>query len=223
MTELYVAEICVSVMGEMPLQGFPCVILRLAGCNLRCSYCDTPQALEVDSSRHSLRSLDEIVEEVASQGPSLVLVTGGEPMYQAGTPAMIERLREVGMDVVLETNGSYDLTAVPEDVVRVVDVKSPGSGEGGSFLDSNLEQLDSNDCLKFIVRNREDYLWSVNFLEINGLREGGGGPGHASRAPGVLFSPACGEMEPERLVQWILEDRINVRLNLQLHKYLGLP
>ncbi len=222
MKKLYVVEICVSVMGEMPLQGFPCVILRLAGCNLRCSYCDTPHALEVDPSRHRLLPLDEIVEEVSSQGPSLVLVTGGGPMYQEGTPAMIERLQRVDMDVVLETNGSCDLAAVPEDVVRVVDVKSPGSGEGGSFLDSNLKQLNSNDCLKFIVRNREDYLWSVDFLETSGLC-GGSGSGPASGAPGVLFSPACGEMEPERLVHWILEDRINVRLNLQLHKCLGLP
>ena len=209
-------------MGESPYQGSPCVVVRLAGCNLRCRYCDTPYALEADSPRNREISVDRIVEEAADLGPSMILVTGGEPMCQEETPALISELLSGGFRVVLETNGTYDLSSLPERVVRVVDVKCPGSGEAGTFLTSNLKLMEFHDRLKFVVMDRQDYQWSLDFLERHGF-DGRWGARWGSGKPGVLFSPAHGKLKPEVLGSWILEDGIEVQLNLQIHKYIGLP
>jgi len=209
-------------MGEAPLQGFPCVILRLAGCNLRCRYCDTPFALVPDPDRTRELTVRQVVDEVRSLGPRLVLLTGGEPMSQDETRGLIEGLLSVGMRVVLETNGAYDLSPVPVQVIKVVDVKCPGSGESGTFLGANLTTLGPKDRLKFVVRDRDDYLWSLGFLREHGLA-GKEEPAAGSGGPGILFSPVFGEIDPGLLARWIIDEGIDAQLNLQVHKYIGMP
>ncbi len=209
-------------MGELPYQGSPCVIIRLAGCNLRCLYCDTQYALDAGSPSNSEIPVDRIVKEMTSYGPSIILVTGGEPMCQEEAPVLIRELHARGYRVVLETNGAYDLSSLSEGVVKVVDVKCPGSGEVGTHLDSNLGSLDSKDRLKFVIMDQNDYLWSISFLQDHGF-EVKDRPGPGSGKPGILFSPVHGQLEPEVLVGWILEDGIDARLNLQIHKIIGLP
>jgi len=209
---VFVSEISPSIMGESPFQGHPCVILRLAGCGLRCRYCDTPYALEVRPSRDRRMTVDQLAGEVTGIGLSLVLLTGGEPMDQEATPALIRELLSRGSRVVLETNGAVDLSTVPEAAIKVVDVKCPGSGESGSFLVANLSALGSGDRLKFVVSDRDDYLWSLDFLETHGIE-----------GPGVLFSPVHGKLAPGELAAWMIHDRISARLNLQIHKIIGVP
>jgi 7-carboxy-7-deazaguanine synthase len=221
MGTLKVSEIYRSIMGELPYQGSPCVIIRLAGCNLRCLYCDTQYAIDAESYSNREISVDLIVKEITGQGPSIILVTGGEPMCQEETPLLIRELRARDYRVVLETNGVYDLSSLPEEVVKVVDVKCPGSGEVGTYLDSNIEALDSKDRLKFVVMDRNDYHWSVSFLQDHGF-EVKARLGLDSGKPGILFSPVHGQLEPEVLVGWILDDGIEAQLNLQIHKIIGL-
>jgi 7-carboxy-7-deazaguanine synthase len=201
---LLLNELYLSLQGEGPEQGFPTVLLRLAGCNLRCSYCDSAYAF-FEGRRVSLA---EAVERTLSFGVKRVLVTGGEPMAQAATPALCRSLLGKGLSVSLETNGAYGLSSIPGRVVKVVDVKTPGSGEAGSFAAEILGQLGKKDVLKFVCTDRGDYLWSREFLGRHGL------PG----PPSAFFSPAWGRLEPAELAAWILEDKLPVRLQLQLHK-----
>lgn len=222
MDSVLVSEICSSIMGESPFQGYPCVILRLAGCNLKCRYCDTPYAMEARLSRDRHLTVDQIVEEVLESGLPLVLLTGGEPMSQGSTPALIRGLLSRDCRVVLETNGAFDLSIIPEEVFKVVDVKCPGSGESGSFLLSNLSALGSRDWLKFVLSDRHDYRWTLDFLETRGIGGEKGVDTDGGR-PGILFSPVHGKLSPADLAAWMLEDRVSARLNLQIHKYIGVP
>lgn len=209
-------------MGESPFQGDPCVILRLAGCNLRCIYCDTPNSLEALPSRDRHLTVDRILEEVGAEGLPLVLLTGGEPMSQESTPALVGGLLSRDYRVVLETNGAFDLSTIPEEAFKVLDVKCPGSGESGSFRLSNLSVIGSRDWLKFVLSDRRDYLWSLDYLVSHGFgREGR--DGMIDGGPGILFSPVHGILDPRDLAAWMLEDRVSARLNLQIHKYIGVP
>jgi 7-carboxy-7-deazaguanine synthase len=217
-----ISEIYSSIMGESTFQGFPCVILRLAGCNLNCVYCDTPQAADTLDGQNVDMSIDKIVDKVSSLGPSMVLVTGGEPMIHSEAQLLIERLVSCHFVVVLETNGTCDLSTVPDEVVKIVDVKCPGSGEEGKFLFSNLTCIDSRDQLKFVIMDREDYEWSIAFLQENDLIKVDG-PTSLKTGPRILFSPVYERLDPGSLAAWILEDRINVQINLQMHKYIGMP
>ena len=203
---LLVNEIYASLQGEGPEQGYPTVLLRLTGCNLRCTYCDSAFAF----FKGERRTFRQVLEAVASFGIGRVLVTGGEPMAQRETPALCRVLLRAGHAVSIETNGVYDLAALPRRVLKVVDVKAPGSGEGGSFQPHLLEQMDKKDVLKFVCRDRADYLWSREFMVRHGL------PG----PPSVLFSPIWGSLDPKDLAAWVLEDRIDARVQVQLHKIL---
>lgn len=203
---LLVTEIYASIQGEGPEQGYPTVLVRLTGCNLRCNYCDSAFAFFGGERR----TLSEVVREVLAARIARVLVTGGEPMAQAGTPALCRALLRSGLLVSIETNGAYGLSALPRRVVKVVDVKTPGSGEGDSFQERLLTELDGKDLLKFVLSGREDYLWSRDFLLRHSL------PGKLQAA----FSPVWGRVDPKELAAWILEDRLPVRLQLQLHKVL---
>ncbi len=203
---LLINEIYASLQGEGPEQGYPTVLLRLTGCNLRCTYCDSAFAF----FKGERRTLRQVVEAVASFGIGRVLVTGGEPMAQRETPALCRALLRAGHSVSVETNGAYELAALPRRVLKVVDVKTPGSGEGGSFQPHLLEEMDRKDVLKFVCGSREDYLWSREFMARHGL------PG----PPSVLFSPVWGSLDPKDLAAWVLEDRLDARVQVQLHKVL---
>jgi 7-carboxy-7-deazaguanine synthase len=163
-----------------------------------------------------------VAEEISRLGSATVLVTGGEPMSQEGTPSLIRELISRKFRVVMETNGTYDLSSLPERVIKVVDVKCPGSGAEGTFLVSNLSVMGPRDWLKFVILNRDDYRWSLDFLRDHGLH-GKGVREPDIRVPGILFSPVHDELEPKVLAGWIIEDGVEARLNLQIHKYVGMP
>ncbi len=203
---LYVTEIFHSIQGESTHAGVPCVFIRLAGCNLRCSWCDTTYAFHEGRPM----TIEGVLEEVARHPCGTVEVTGGEPLLQPeAIPLMAELLRR-GQRVLLETGGSLPVEDVPEGVVRIIDVKCPGSGESHRNRWENLDRLRPGDELKFVVRDREDYLWAARVVRERGLHE----------KAAVLFSPVHGECDPAHLAQWILEDGLPVRLQVQLHKVL---
>lgn len=202
---LLLNEIYKAVDGEGPWQGYPVVIVRLMGCNLRCSYCDS-QFAWFEGKKIPLGSL---IEKISGFGIGKVLVTGGEPLAQRGTPALLEQLIGLGFEVSLETNGSYPLESVPKEAVKIVDVKAPGSGAAGSFAEENLESLGKNDCLKFVLCSRQDYDWAKEFLDK-----------HKNPECDIVFSPVWKELSPQDLAGWILDDCLDVRFAVQLHKTL---
>ncbi len=205
---LLVNEIYASIQGEGPQTGFPTVLARLAGCNLRCSYCDSSHAF-YEGERIELGAL---VERISSYRLRRVLVTGGEPMAQAGTPALCRALLRGRFKVSIETNGSYALESLPRQAVKVVDVKTPLSGAAESFQARILSSLAPKDALKFVVAGKKDYLWSRDFILNNGLQ--------AKGSPQLLFSPVWGEIKPADLAGWVLRDRLEARVQVQLHKVL---
>ncbi len=203
-------EIFRSLQGETTTAGFPSVFIRLAGCNLRCAYCDTVRARERGSG--SFMEIEEILGEVQKLQPfHHVTVTGGEPLFQDETPELVHRLVTAVYSVQVETNGSLPIKRLSRDCRRIVDVKCPSSMEAGSFLHENLYELTSHDELKFVVGTEEDYLFVRDFINR-----------FLPEPPCVLnVSPVFGMMDCSRLVSGILEDGLPVRLNIQLHKLMG--
>ena len=203
-----VTEIFHSIQGESSRAGEPCVFVRLTGCNLRCSYCDTSYAYE----HGRLMEIDEILERVSGFRCNLVEVTGGEPLMQAETPLLISRLLDAGRRVLLETNGSIDIDAVDARCVRIVDIKCPSSGMSRHNYLRNLKKLRSHDELKFVIADRKDYEFARDLLATfpAGLCK-------------INFSPVFGSIAPRSLAEWILEDHLPVRLNIQLHKVIWGP
>ncbi|HNQ78892.1 MAG TPA: radical SAM protein [Acidobacteriota bacterium] len=202
---LLVNETYKALDGEGPWQGFPVVIVRLMGCNLRCSYCDSKFAY-YEGERTTLSAL---VKKISSYRIKKVLVTGGEPLAQRGTPFLLEKLLKLKFEVSLETNGSYPIEPVPEGVVKIVDVKTPGSGSGEFFAEGNLRLLGKGDCLKLVICSRGDYEWSKKFLAK-----------HKKICCDIVFSPAWSEVSPPELAGWMLDDGLDVRFAVQLHKIL---
>ena len=201
---LQLSEIFKSIQGESSFAGLPCTFIRLAGCNLRCSYCDTVYAYEPSSEL----TVEEILAEVAALSCPLVEITGGEPLLQEEVyPLMAELLRQ-GYQVLLETNGTIDLTAVDPRVVVIMDIKCPGSGQSEKVLWDNLKRLKEKDQVKFVLSHRQDYVWARRVIEKHGL----------DKKCLLLFSPAYGSLSARDLAQWILSDGLKVRLQLQLHK-----
>lgn len=208
---LKVNEIFYSIQGESTYVGKPCVFIRLTGCNLRCSYCDTKYAY-YDGEKLDIH---EVINKVALYGCPLVEVTGGEPLLQEETPYLISQLLGKGYKVLIETNGSHDISRVDGRSVRIVDIKCPSSGEKDRNDLTNLNRLRDEDELKFVIGGREDYDYAKDILSLIG---------HGSSGKiAVHFSPSFGRMEPKELAGWILHDRLNVRLHLQLHKYIWPP
>jgi len=203
---LKVAEIFHSLQGEALQMGLPTVFVRLTGCPLRCTYCDSEYAFYGGQWLH----IDDILAEVRRYETPYVCVTGGEPLAQKRCAELLSRLCDEGFEVSLETSGAVDVSAVDRRVSRVVDLKTPDSGEEQKNLWSNLDQLTANDQLKFVICSRADYEWARRQLGERGL----------DALCEVLFSPAWGLVEPRHLAEWILEDRLPVRLQLQLHKLL---
>jgi 7-carboxy-7-deazaguanine synthase len=206
MMKLNVCEIFTSIQGESSFAGLPCVFVRLSGCNLRCRYCDTAYAwAEGDQV-----PLAEILARVSSTGINLVEITGGEPLWQANTPALVSALLERRYEVLLETNGSLDISALPEGVTRIMDIKCPSSGENQNVMWQNIWKLDSMDEAKFVVSDRHDYEWARGIIREMFAH---------SRAK-VLLSTVFGELPPRLLVKWMLEDKVRARFQLQIHKYI---
>ena len=209
--QLTVNEIFLSVQGESTWAGLPCVFVRLTGCDLRCTYCDTEYAF-YEGQR---RTLEEVVAKVLAFDCPLVELTGGEPLLQkrAALPLMTA-LCDVGCTVLLETSGAHDLSKVDPRVHRIMDLKTPGSGECARNLWSNIEHLTARDEVKFVIGSREDYEWARD--QVRSLKLPG-------RVRSVLFSPVFGKIQPVDIVNWILEDKLDVRFQLQLHKFIWDP
>jgi len=207
---LRVNEIFHSIQGESSFAGFPCVFVRMTGCNLRCSYCDTQYAYDEGEELSS----DEIIKRVKRYGCSLVEITGGEPLLQKDTPLLISALLDEGFRVLLETNGSLDISPVDVRCVRIIDVKLPSSGEAERNNLKNLSQLRDRDELKFVIGRQNDYDYAKEILQLI--------PVDVLDKITINFSPVFGSMEPNTLAGWILNDHLHVRLNLQLQKIIWL-
>ena len=204
---LRITEIFYSLQGEANTVGLPTVFIRLTGCPLRCQYCDTAYAF----SGGVIYQLEDILNEVKSYSAKYVTVTGGEPLAQPDCIHLLKALCDQGYEVSLETSGALDISNVDPRVVRVMDLKTPGSNEMNRNLLDNIAELNSHDQVKFVICNEEDYLWARELSREYALED---------KVSDVLFSPSKDELEPKLLAQWILQDRINVRMQVQLHKYL---
>jgi 7-carboxy-7-deazaguanine synthase len=204
---LVIHEIYRSIQGETSFVGRPCTLVRLSGCNLRCRWCDTPQAFQGGTRL----SRAEVVRQALALGTPIVLVTGGEPLLQPAAIPLLSDLCDAGRTVMLETSGERDISAVDARVHRIVDMKAPGSGEHLRNRYENLALLGPRDQLKFVLAGREDYEWARALIEREGV---------IGRAGEVLLSPVHGELDPRELVAWTLDDGLNVRVQLQLHKYI---
>jgi 7-carboxy-7-deazaguanine synthase len=202
-------EIYRSIQGESSYTGLPCVFVRLTYCNLRCSYCDTEYAFYEGRDY----TVDQAVEEVRRYHCPLVEITGGEPLLQKEVYPMMDRLVGQGFTVLLETSGSIDVGNVNPAVVKIMDLKCPSSGECERNLYTNLDKLQPRDEIKFVIGTRGDYLWTKKILEEHRLTE---------RFP-VLLSTVFNQIQPRQIVEWLLEDNLNVRFQLQAHKYIWEP
>ncbi len=202
---LNISEIFCSIQGESTYSGLPCIFIRLAGCNLRCDYCDTTYSYESDISL----SINDIITKVKEYDPvRLVEITGGEPLLQLEVYQLFDSLHKDGYTILLETNGSISLKDVPDYVIKIVDVKCPGSGEEESFLIKNLEYInEEKDEIKFVLSDNFDYNWAKDFMikyKLNDYE--------------ILLSPVSEKLESQGLAKWIIEDKLPIRMQLQLHK-----
>jgi 7-carboxy-7-deazaguanine synthase len=207
---LTINEIYHSIQGESTWAGLPCVFIRVTFCDLRCNYCDTEYAFYEGQKR----SLEEIAEQVAVFKCSLVEITGGEPLLQKNVFPLMTMLCDAGHTVLLETSGAHDISPVDPRVHRIMDLKTPGSGEVEKNLWSNIEHLTKLDEVKLVVGSREDYEWSRDKIQRFNLSD---------RCQAVLFSPIFGRIDPREIVEWILGDRLDVRFQLQMHKFIWSP
>ncbi len=206
MSRLRITEIFHSLQGESASVGWRTVFVRLTGCPLRCGYCDTTYAFKGGE----WYEIEEILADVASYGARHVTVTGGEPLAQTECTTLLGALCDAGYQVSLETSGAIDIGAVDPRVIRVMDLKTPGSGEVERNLYDNIEHLQATDQVKFVIADRADYDWSREQLERR----------HLTSRCEVLFSPVADVLAPAQLAEWILHDRLDVRFQLQLHKIL---
>lgn len=204
---LKINEIFFSIQGETSYAGFPCIFVRLTGCNLRCSYCDTVYAYD---SGFEL-SIPDIMKQIGNYNCRLLHITGGEPLLQEDTPALAEEALKNGYTVLLETNGTLDITSLNKEVVVVMDIKCPSSGETDKNLFSNLSKLDENDEIKFVIQDRRDFQWAKEILHKYQ-------PFKCNR---IVFTPVFEQLDAGILAEWILQDQLAVRIQLQIHKYLG--
>jgi 7-carboxy-7-deazaguanine synthase len=204
-----ITEIFHSIQGESTHAGRPCVFVRLTGCPLRCTWCDSAYTF---SGGFDL-SLDEVLEKVRSYGCTLVEVTGGEPLHQPEAFTLVERLCSAGYEVLVETSGAMDTAPLDRRAHVILDVKCPGSGMLDRMHWDNVTRLTQQDEAKFVIKDRADYDWAREVVQAHGLLQ----------RCGVLFSPVFGELEPRLLAEWILADRLPVRFQLQLHKFVWAP
>ncbi|MGE3959783.1 MAG: radical SAM protein [Vicinamibacterales bacterium] len=207
---LTVNEIFHSIQGESRRAGDPCVFVRLTACDLRCSWCDTPYAFHEGTKR----SVDDVIAEVERYGCPLVEVTGGEPLLQEDVYLLMERLQALGHTVMIETGGHRSIARVPAGVLRIVDVKCPGSGESHRNHWENLALVGATDEVKFVIKDRQDYEFARDVISRHAL---------AGKVGAILFSPVHGVLDARQLSEWVLADRLPVRIQLQLHKLIWSP
>ena len=207
---LAVTEIFKSIQGESTWAGLPCIFVRLTGCHLRCVWCDTTYAFQGGGQM----DLRDILTRCRELGGSLVEITGGEPLLQKNCGALARRLHAEGYTVLCETSGTLPLSALPDETIKIMDLKCPGSGEHHRNDWSNIGRLSARDEVKFVLADRADYEWSRDVIREYGL---------ASRTRAVLFSPVWDRLEPKQLAEWILEDGLAVRLQIPLHKVIWSP
>ena len=207
---LTINEIFHSIQGESTFAGRPCVFVRLTACDLRCRWCDTPYAFHEGRKM----SVDEVVADVEARGCPTVEVTGGEPLLQADVYPLMQRLLDSGKTVLIETGGHRSIANVPAGVVRIMDVKCPGSGESEKNDWGNLAHLNGRDEVKFVIADRADYDFARDVVIREGL---------PARVNAVLFSPVHGRLDAKRLSEWVIADRLDVRVQLQVHKYIWTP
>ena len=205
-----VKEFYLSVQGESSHAGLLCSFVRLTGCHLRCTYCDSEFAFHGGTRR----SIADVVQEVRGMNAPLVEVTGGEPLLQPGVYPLMEELLAAGLTVLLETSGAIDVRLVPPAVHKIVDMKTPSSGECDRNDLRNLDSMNANDELKFVIGSREDYEWSKRLITEHRLLE---------KPYGLLFSTIFGKLTTKELAEWIIADRLPVRFQLQMHKYIWEP
>ncbi|NOQ14116.1 MAG: 7-carboxy-7-deazaguanine synthase QueE [Methyloprofundus sp.] len=204
--DLRISEIFYSLQGESRTVGLPTIFIRLTGCPLRCQYCDTSYAF----SGGETQSIAHIIEQVAGYNTRYITVTGGEPLAQPGCQELLRQLADKGYSVSLETSGALDVSKVDTRIVKVMDLKTPASAEESRNLYTNLQYLERQDQLKFVICNVDDYLWAKEKISEYQL----------DKKCEILFSPAMGEQDPTELAEWILADQLPVRFQLQLHKVL---
>jgi len=207
---MVVTEIFKSIQGESTFAGLPCVFIRLTGCNLRCHWCDTAYAFYGGQRM----SVEEVMGRVRQLGGKLVELTGGEPLLQKEIYPLSAQLLSQGYRVLIETSGERCVGDLPRPVVKVVDVKCPGSGESEKFCFDNLAVLERKDQVKFVILDENDYRYARDFMERHDLR---------SRVDEVIFSPVFGRLTPRELAEWVLRDGLEVRMGLQLHKFIWDP
>ena len=205
-----ICEIFTSIQGESTFAGLPCTFVRLSGCNLRCVYCDTKysyyEGIEME--------IGEILQRVDSAGVRLVEITGGEPMLQGeATISLVRELLDKGYEVLVETNGSMNISGLDKRATIILDMKTPCSSMSDKMDFTNLEIIKDSDEVKFVICSRDDYEWSKGIISQYGLED----------RSKLLFSPGFGMLQPRDLAAWIIEDRLHVRLNIQLHKYIFDP
>jgi 7-carboxy-7-deazaguanine synthase len=204
-----ITEIYASIQGETQYAGLPCTLVRTTGCDLRCTYCDSEFAFYGGGDKTPA----EILTAVQALGAPLVLLTGGEPMLQREIVPLARLLLQAGLRVMIETSGAHAVDALPDQVVRIVDVKTPGSGESARIRWDVLDGLRPQDAAKFVLTSEADYRWAADVIRSRRL----------DQKTEVLLSPAHGGLNPQDLVSWMLRDRLPARLNLQLHKYIWHP
>jgi 7-carboxy-7-deazaguanine synthase len=203
---LVIHEIYASIQGESTFAGLPCTFVRTTGCNLRCAWCDTPQAFHGGARM----GRGDVLSRALSFGTALVELTGGEPLLQPGVFPLMTELCDAGRTVLVETSGEADVARVDGRVHKIMDLKCPGSGESQRNRWSNLEHIGPRDELKFVLASRADYEWMRATVQERAL---------AARTPNLLASTVFGQLAPSQLVAWVLEDRLPVRVQLQMHKY----
>ena len=207
---MVITEIFKSIQGESTFAGRPCVFIRLTGCNLRCHWCDTAYAFHGGQRM----TVEEVMARIRQLGGELVELTGGEPLLQEDVYPLAEQLLAEGFQVLIETSGERPIRRLPRPVIKVMDIKCPGSGEGGKFCPDNLEVLERKDQVKFVILDENDYRFACHFMAEQGL---------AKRVDEIIFSPVFGQLPPRQLAEWILRDGLPVRLGLQIHKFIWDP
>ncbi len=205
---MLVSEIFHSIQGESTYVGLPCVFIRLAGCNLSCSWCDTEYARTEEGATDM--SIDQIMSKLSTYDVSLVEITGGEPLLQDEAKQLINKVKAQGYTTLVESNGTVSFEGIDSDVVKVIDIKCPSSGQQNSFLMENIEFITQNDEVKFVISNIDDYGFAKSFVEDH-LKV---------KTDKILFAPVKQELQPSVLADWILKDSLKVRLQLQIHKYI---
>jgi len=208
MSDVRIAELFESIQGESTYAGLPCFFVRLAGCDLNCNYCDTPAARQDGDPM----PIDAVVSVCRVSQAPLIEITGGEPLQQEGFEALVVAIYEAcNKTVLVETNGTCDISRIPDGVVAIVDVKTPGSGMAGTFDEANIARLRPYDEVKFVLCDRGDYEWAVEFVREHDL---------TTHCSAVLFSPAWEQLDASDVAEWLMDDVLPVRLQVQLHKVL---